>query len=84
MSDIYLIYYNGNFLGLIQDSESFWYLYEWLSDSDGVCNVISVDDKMLDIPDSIQNFEKLVSQHGEVDINRSRICIRMLYNDHLT
>lgn len=83
MSDIYLIYYDGNFLGLIRDSESFWYLYEWLSDSDGVCNVISVDDKMLDMPDSIQNFEKLVSQHGEVDINRSKICLRMLYDDNL-
>ena len=83
MSDIYLIYYNGKFLGLIRDSESFWYLYEWLSDSDGVCNVISVDDKMLDMPDSIQNFEKLVSQHGEVSINRSKICLRMLYDDNL-
>ena len=83
MSDIYLIYYNGKFLGLIRDSESFWYLYEWLSDSDGVCNVISVDDKMLDMPDSIQNFEKLVSQHGEVSINRSKICFRMLYDDDL-
>lgn len=83
MSDIYLIYYNGNFLGLIRDSESFWYLYEWLSDSDGVCNVVSVDDEMLDMPDSIQNFEKLVSQHGEVSINRSKICLRMLYDDNL-
>lgn len=81
--DIYLLYYNGKFLGMLSDSESFWYLYEWLSELDGVCNVVTISKDMVDIPDDIQNFNKLIAEHGEVEISRSTMCVRILYDDNL-
>jgi len=82
-NDIYLLYYNGKFLGMLSDSESFWYLYEWLSESDGVCNVVTISKDMVDIPDDIQNFNELIAEHGEVEISRSTMSVRILYDDNL-
>ena len=81
--DIYLIYYNNRFLGMLADSESFWYLYDWLSDANGVCNVVSVKRDQVDIPESCENFNKMVAQYGELEISRSRISFTMLYDDEL-
>lgn len=81
--DIFLLYYDGKFLGMLSDSESFWYLYEWLSELNGVCNVVTVSKSMVDIPEDIQDFNKLVAEHGEVEITRSRVSIEILYDDNL-
>ena len=83
LDDVYLLYYNGKFLGMLSDSESFWYLYEWLSESDGVCNVVTVSKSMVDIPEDIQDFNKLVAEHGEVEITRSRMSVQICYDDNL-
>ena len=83
LNDVYLIYYNGRFLGMLSDSESFWLLYEWLSESDGICNVVTVSKDMVDIPEYIQDFNKLIAEHGEVEISRSRICLGLQYDDNL-
>ena len=82
-NDVYMIYYNGKLLGILQDSESFWYLYEWLCDSDGVCNIVTVSKSALDIPEDVEDFNKMVAGHGEVEISRSKVAISILYNDDL-
>lgn len=81
--DIYVIYHNNNFLGILSDSESFWYLYEWLSKIDGVCNIITVSKSMVDIPEDFENFNKMVAKYGEVEISRSRMSINLCYDDNL-
>ena len=81
--DVYVIYYNNKLLGVLADSESFWYLYEWLSDSDGVCNIVTVSKSMFEIPENFEDFNKLVAEHGEVSITRSKICLKIHYDDNL-
>ena len=81
--DIYLIYYNNKFLGMLQDSESFWYLYEWLSDSNGVCNVVTISKSRVTFLDNIENFNEMVSHYGEVELSRSKLEIKMCYDDEL-
>ena len=75
--DMYIIYYNNKLLGILSDSESFWYLYEWLSDSNGVCNVVTVSKDMVDIPEDFEDFNKMVASYGEVE------SIKILYDDNL-
>lgn len=81
--DIYLIYFCGKFIGMLTDSESFWYLYEWLSDSEDPVNVVTVDKDMLDMPQDVKDFNKMVSRYGEVTLERSKMCIRLSYDDNL-
>ena len=81
--DIYIIYYNGKFLGMIEDSETFWYLYEWLSDSDGTCNVVTISKDMVDIPSNFSDFNKMVAEYGEVNISHSKIFVSLCYDDNL-
>ena len=81
--DIYLIYYNNKLVGMLQDSESFWYLYEWLLDSNGVCNIVTVSKDMVDISDDFKDFNKMVAGYGEIEISRSRVSIDILYDDNL-
>ena len=81
--DIYLIYYNNIVIGMLQDSESFWYLYEWLSESDGVCNVVTVSKSNVNFVDGIENFNTMVAKYGEVEISRSKLEIKMDYDDSL-
>lgn len=81
--DVYLIYYNNKFVGMLQDSESFWYLYEWLSDANGVCNVVTVSKSDVVIPEDVEDFNKMVATHGEVEISRSKVSIKILYDDEL-
>lgn len=81
--DIYIIYYNNKLLGILSDSESFWYLYEWLSDSNGVCNVVTVSKDMVDIPENFEEFNKMIAEHGEVVISRSKLSVVLSYNDEL-
>lgn len=82
-NDVYVIYYNNKLLGILQDSESFWYLYEWLLDSNGVCNVVTINKDMVDIPEDFEDFNKMVAQYAEVKISRSRMSIEILYDDNL-
>lgn len=81
--DMYIIYYNNKLLGILSDSEAFWYLYEWLSDSNGVCNVVTMSRDMVDIPVDFEDFNKMVAGYGEVEISRSRVSIEILYDDNL-
>jgi hypothetical protein len=82
--DVYVIYYNNKLLGILSDSESFWYLYEWLCDSNGVCNIVTISKDMVDIPPTFSDFNKMVAEHGEVEISRSKMLIRLSYDDNLT
>lgn len=85
MSDnIYLIYYNNDLVGIIRDSESFWYLYDWLNDSNGVCNVVTVSKDDVVFVDGMDKFNKLCARHGEVSISRSKINIEVCYDDNLS
>lgn len=68
---------------MLQDSESFWYLYEWLSDADGVCNVVTLSKSNVIFVDDIEDFNKMVAQFGEVEITRSKMQLKMCYDDNL-
>lgn len=81
--EVYLIYYDNNFVALIDDDESFWFLYERLSDSDGVCNVVHVDREQINIPDEFLNFNRIVSQFGSVSLDLMKISVGIDYDDAL-
>lgn len=80
---IRLVYYDNVFVGFFTDDDCFWYLYEWLCDSDGVCNVISVDEDQLNFSNDIKDFNKMVAQFGSVELGCAELSVSVNYDDTL-
>ncbi len=81
--DINLVYHNNKLVGIITDDDCFWYMYEWLSESDGVCNAVAVDKKNLCISDDISDFNKMVAKFGSVELKYADISIGVNYDDEV-
>lgn len=83
VDEVNLIYYDGIFVGLITDDECFWYLYEWLSDSDGVCNIVSVDKNRFNMLDDFRDFNRMVAKFGTVELKYAEVSVGINYDDTL-
>lgn len=81
--NVYLMYYGGNFIGLLTDSDAFYYLNDYMSEGDEPFNVVIANKDSVSLPDNLGSFGKLVQNFCSVELCYAKVNLGVEYDDSL-